>query len=226
MGPYPAATLAALGMLKSMKRALIIGASGGIGTALVEALTDYEPTYELTLVGRDARNLRGLSGQAVPTDVTSELEVEALFADLPPQDLIVYAAGDIQPEPLASTSADSWNRVLDANLTGLFYTLKYASGKLNQDARIFVLGARPELVTFRGFGAYAAAKAGVAALVKVAAQEYKRKASLTLVLPKAVNTGFWEAVGKPPKDALEPRAVAEAIVKSLAGEPEDELRVG
>ena len=213
-------------MLKSMKRALIIGASGGIGTALVGALTDYEPTYELTLVGRDARKLQGLSGQAVPTDVTSELEVEALFADLAPQDLIVYAAGDIQPEPLATTSADTWNRVLDANLTGLFYVLKYADAKLNKDARIFVLGARPELVTFRGFGAYAAAKAGVAALVKVAAQEYKRKASLTLVLPKAVNTGFWEPVGKPPKDALEPRAVAEAIVKSLAGEPEDELRVG
>ena len=116
--------------------------------------------------------------------------------------------------------------MLDANLTGLFYVLKYADAKLNKDARIFVLGARPELVTFRGFGAYAAAKAGVAALVKVAAQEYKRKASVTLVLPKAVNTGFWEPVGKPPKDALEPRAVAEAIVKSLAGEPEDELRVG
>ena len=226
MGPYPAATLAALGMLESMKRALIIGASGGIGTALVEALTDYEPTYELTLVGRDARTLGGLSGQAVPTDVTSELEVEALFADLPPQDLIVYAAGDIQPEPLATTSADTWTRIMDANLTGLFYVLKYADAKLNQDARIFVLGARPELVTFRGFGAYAAAKAGVAALVKVAAQEYKRKASLTLVLPKAINTGFWEAVGKPPKDALEPRAVAEAVVASLAAKPEEVLRIG
>ena len=79
-----------------MKRALIIGASGGIGTALVEALKDYD----LTLVGRDARKLQGLSGQVVPTDVTSELEVEALFADLPPQDLIVYAAGDIQPRTL------------------------------------------------------------------------------------------------------------------------------
>ena len=89
-----------------------------------------------------------------------------------------------------------------------------------------MLGARPELVTFRGFGAYAAAKAGVAALVKVAAQEYKGKASLTLVLPKAVNTGFWQNVGRPPKDALEPREVADAIMESLAGEPEDELRVG
>ena len=209
-------------MLERMKRALIIGASGGIGTALVGALKDYE----LTLVGRDAHKLQGLGGQAVPTDVTSELEVEALFADLPPQDLIVYAAGDIEPEPLATTSAATWNRVLDVNLTGLFYVLKYAAPDLAKDARIFVLGARPELVTFRGFGAYAAAKAGVAALVKVASQEYKRKAALTLVLPKAVNTGFWEPVGKPPKDALEPRIVAEAIVKSLAGEPEDELRIG
>ncbi len=205
-----------------MKQALIIGASGGIGSALVAALKDYE----LTLVGRDARKLRGLEGQAVPTDVTSELEVEALFADLPPQDLIVYAAGAIQPEPLGSTSTEGWTNVLDANLTGLFYILKYAEPKLNKDARIFVLGARPELVTFRGFGAYAAAKAGVSALVKVAAQEYKRKAALTLVLPKAVNTGFWENVGKVPKDALEPSAVAEAILKSLAGAPEAELSVG
>lgn len=205
-----------------MKRALIIGAGGGIGSALVEALSGYE----LTLVGRDARKLQRLNGQAVPTDVTSELEVEALFADLPPQDLIVYAAGDIQPEALSSTSADVWNRVMDANLTGLFYTFKYADTKLNKDARIFVLGARPELVTFRGFGAYAAAKAGVAALVKVAAQEYKRKASLTLVLPKAVDTRFWENLGKVPKDALEPSAVADAIVASLGGAPEDELKVG
>ena len=205
-----------------MKQGLIIGASGGIGSALVKVLKDYE----LTLVGRDARKLQGLSGQAVPTDVTSELEVEALFADLPSQDLIIYAAGAIRPEPLGSTSTEGWTNVLDANLTGLFYTLKYAEPKLNKDARIFVLGARPELVTFRGFGAYAAAKAGVAALVKVAAQEYKRKASLTLVLPKAVATGFWENVGKVPKDALEPSAVAEAIVSSLAGAAEDELRVG
>ena len=96
---------------------------------------------DLTLVGRDARKLQGLSGQAVPTDVTSELAVEALFADLPPQDLIVYAAGGVQPEPLCSTTADSWNSVMDANLTGLFYTFKYAGGKLNEGARIFVLGA-------------------------------------------------------------------------------------
>ncbi len=206
--------------------ALIIGAGGGVGSAVVRALNAALDPYTLTLVGRDARKLSSLGGQAVPTDVASELEVQALFGDLPPQDLIVYAAGDIQPEPLSATTADAWNRVMDANLTGLFYTLKYADAKLSPGARVFVLGARPELVTFRGFGAYAAAKAGVAALVAVAAQEYKRRASLTLVLPRAVNTDFWQNVGKPPKDALEPHEVADAILKSLAGEPVGELRVG
>lgn len=208
-----------------MKRALIIGAGGGIGSALVARLEGYEAT----LVGRDARKLAGVrrSGdQAVPTDVTSELEVEALFADLAPLDLLVYAAGRIEPAPLGTVTAAVWARTLEANLTGLFYVLKYAEGKLNPGARVFVLGARPELVNARGLGAYAAAKAGVAALVGVAAQEFRRKASFTLVLPKAVDTAFWEPVGKPPKDALRPDEVAEAIVKSLAGEPESELRVG
>lgn len=209
-----------------MKRALIIGAGGGIGGAVARNLVDYE----LTLVGRDARKLQGLAqglaGQVIPTDIASELEVEALFAELPPQDVVVYAAGDVAPAPISATSTDTWTRVMDANLTGLFYTLKYAGTKLAPAARIFVLGARPELVSFRGFGAYAAAKAGVAALVGVAALEYRRQASLTLVLPKAVATDFWQKVGPPPKDALGPEAVAAAIRESLAGEPQLELRVG
>jgi short-subunit dehydrogenase len=90
---------------------------------------------------------------------------------------------------------------------------------------VYVLGARPELITYRSFGAYAAAKAGVAQLVKVAAIEMKRKASLTLVLPRAVNSNFWENVGKPPSDALSPADVATAIVSSLEQDPQEELKV-
>ena len=206
-----------------MKHALIIGATGGIGSALSERLEGYA----MTLVGRDGGKLRALRerGTVVPTDVSSELEVEALFASLPPLDLLIYAAGDIAPAPLTATTGESWRRVLDANLTGLFYTLKYAADKWEEGARVFVLGARPELVTYKGFGAYAASKAAATALLKVAALE-GRRAAFTLVLPKAVNTAFWEGVGKAPKDALSPGAVADAILKSLQGEPENELRVG
>lgn len=207
--------------------ALIIGASGGIGSALASQL---KSKYDLFLVGRDASKLKTVSdksgGRAIPTDVGSELEVQALFDDLPDLDLIVYSAGDIQPEPLKITRNDHWQRVMDANLTGLFYVLKHADAKLNKQSRIYVLGARPELITYRSFGAYAAAKAGVAQLVKIAAIEMKRKASVTLVLPRAVNSDFWENVGKPPSDALSPNDVASAIMENLEQDPVEELKVG
>lgn len=206
--------------------ALIIGASGGIGSALASQLKDK---YDLFLVGRDASKLKAISdksgGQAIPTDVGSELEVQALFEDLPKLDLIIYSAGDIQPEPIKITAGDHWQRIMDANLTGLFHTLKHADAKLNKQSRVYVLGARPELITYRSFGAYAAAKAGVAQLVKVAAIEMKRKASVTLVLPRAVNSDFWENVGKPPSDALSPADVATAITESLEQDPQEELKV-
>jgi NAD(P)-dependent dehydrogenase (short-subunit alcohol dehydrogenase family) len=210
-----------------MSHAVIIGATGGIGSALARKLKD---SYQLTLVGRNDAKLRDLrnatAGNVIPTDVSSELETQALFEDLSPIDLLIYSAGDIQPELVKMVSGDAFRRVLDANLTGLLFTLKYAEAKLNEGSRVYVLGARPELITYRGFGVYAAAKAGVKALVDIAAIEYKRKASFTLVLPKAVNTDFWKNVGKAPADALSPEEVAKAMVESLASEPVSELKVG
>ena len=210
-----------------MSHAVIIGATGGIGSALARRLKD---TYQLTLVGRNEAKLREVrndtGGSIIPTDVSSELEVQALFEEVSGIDLLVYSAGDIQPELLKLASGDAYRRVLDANLTGLLFTLKYAEAKLNEGSRVYILGARPELIAYRGFGVYAAAKAGVKALVDIAAIEYKRKASFTLVLPKAVNTDFWKNVGKPPADALRPDDVAKAIVESLTGEAVSELKVG
>ena len=210
-----------------MKHALIIGATGGIGSALAQQLAG---DYTLTLVGRDGAKLRELRGRtearAVPTDVASELEVSALFEEVEPIDLLVYSAGDIQPELLKMVNQEAYYRVIDANLTGLILSLKYAESKLNKEARVFVLGARPELIKYRGFSVYAAAKAGVKAVVDIAAIEMKKKASFTLVLPKAVDTDFWDNVGDPPKDALKPKEVADAIVESLQKEPEETLKVG
>jgi NAD(P)-dependent dehydrogenase (short-subunit alcohol dehydrogenase family) len=210
-----------------MNHALVIGATGGIGGALAKQL---KGSYQLTLIGRNDAKLRELKttigATVIPTDVSSELEVQALFEEVSPIDLLIYSAGDIQPELVKMASGDAYRRVLDANLTGLLFTLKYAEAKLNEGSRVYVLGARPELITYRGFGVYAAAKAGVKALVDIAAIEYKRKASFTLVLPKAVNTDFWKNVGKAPADALSPDDVAKAMVDSLASEPSSELKVG
>lgn len=210
-----------------MKHAVIIGATGGIGSALSKKLDEK---YKLTLVGRDLNKLKSLKSAygatIIPTDVSFELELQALFESLHEIDLLIYSAGDIQPELLKMASSDAFRRVMDANLTGLFFTLKYAEAKLAKDSKIVVLGARPELINYRGFGVYAAAKAGVKALVDIAAIEMKRKTSFTLVLPKATDTDFWQNVGTAPKDALSADEVAQTIVDSLASDAPPELRIG
>jgi 3-oxoacyl-[acyl-carrier protein] reductase len=207
--------------------ALILGATGGIGRATALRLKD---NHQLTLVGRNQLKLRELKdltgGIVIPTDVSSELEMQALFEDLSPIDLLIYSVGDIQPELVKIVSSNAYQRVFDANLTGLLYTLKYAEAKLNEGSRVYVLGARTELINHRGFAVYAAAKAAVKALLEIAAIEYKRKASFTLVLPRAVNTDFWKHVGKPPADALSADDVAKAITESLNHEAQAELTVG
>ena len=210
-----------------MKHALILGASGGIGGALAEQLKNR---YKLSLVGRDIAALKALkdktAGTIIPTDVASELEVQALFEDIEDVDVLIYSIGTIQPELLKQVSGNAVQRVIDANLTGLIYTLRYAEAKLTKDSRVFVLGARPELINYRGFTVYAAAKAAVKALVDIAAIEMKRKTSFTLVLPKAVNSAFWNNVGTPPKDALSTTEVAIAIDKSLHADSVAELIIG
>ncbi len=211
-----------------MKHALIIGASGGIGSALSQQLAK---TYKLSLVGRNLAKLKTLKSRLpnadiIPTDVASELELSALFDMLESIDLLIYSVGDIQPELIKMASSENFQRVIDANLTGLFYTLKYAEAKLNQGSRVYVLGARPDLISYRGFAAYAAAKAGVKALIEIAATEMKRKTSFTLVLPKATDTDFWKNVGKVPKDALSASEVAKAIFSSLESEAQASLVVG
>lgn len=209
-----------------MKHAMIIGATGGIGSALVAAL---QSDYSLMMVGRDSQKLKSLKeqygGSIIPCDVSNELEVQALFQESPPLDLLIYSAGAVDPTLIKVTPAASWEEVMDANVTGVFYSLKHAEAKLNK-ARVFVIGARPELVNYRGFAAYAAAKAAVQRLLAIAAIEMKRKAEFTLVLPKAVNSAFWQNVGKVPQDALEPSFVASAIIESLNKEAVSELRVG
>lgn len=210
-----------------MSHAVIIGATGAIGGATAEALSH---DYDLTLVGRDAARLRELKeahgARAVPTDVGNELEVEALFGEVSEIDVLVYAAGAVRPEPVARVEGEHLREVMDANFTGVAYTIKHAAGRFADGARVFVIGARPEFVTFRNFGTYAASKVAVAKLLEIARLELRREATFTLVLPKAVDSGFWDPVGSPPDGALAPREVASAIAEALAGEAEDELRVG
>ena len=79
-------------------------------------------------------------------------------------------------------------------------------------------------MTARGFSQYAASKAAAARLLEIARLE-ARQQTLTLVLPPAVDTGLWAQVGKVPRGALSPGAVAQAIIADRAAAGGDQLRL-
>jgi NAD(P)-dependent dehydrogenase (short-subunit alcohol dehydrogenase family) len=205
---------------------LILGATGGIGSALTQLWTP-EPLH---LTGRDEAKLSALAAArpdatTSKTDVGFESQVSRLFAGIEtPLDTLVYAAGAAHPQPLAEAQAENVRQVWNANYFGVLWTLKYGLPKLAQGGRVYVIGARPEFTGARGFSQYAASKAAVARLLELARLENRGK-SITLVLPPAVDTGLWTQVGKVPKGALSPQAVAQAMVEHRAGAGSDELRV-
>jgi short-subunit dehydrogenase len=204
---------------------VIIG-TGGIGTALARTLP-----AQLILAGRNASSLRSLakelSAYDVPVDVTKELEVAALAHEVNARGgakLVIYAVGDIVTGNLTDLSINALERIWGANVLGAQLVLKHLAPTLTADARLYFIGAQANLIEFKGFSAYAAAKAGLETLCRVAAKELKR--SVTVVKPPAVNTDFWKRLGQPvPRGAISAERVAEVIVESLAKDAVAELIV-
>ncbi|WP_102126206.1 SDR family NAD(P)-dependent oxidoreductase [Deinococcus planocerae] len=205
---------------------LIIGATGGIGAAVARSFAGQSP---LTLAGRNGEKLQPLAAElgahTYPLDVGFESHVRTLFGGLDGLETVVYAAGAALPQPLAEADAAKVRSVWNANYFGVLWTLKYGLPRLAQGGRLYVIGARPELVTARGFSQYAASKAAVARALEIARLETRGK-TLTLVLPPAVDTPLWAQVGRAPRGALAPEAVAAALLADRAGPGVDELRVG
>ena len=211
-----------------MPHALVIGATGGIGSAIARALA---PAYDLTLVGRDAAALGRLraelgAARALAADVTVELEVAALADDLPDVDVLVYAVGTAVPGALGDADVSAWEAQWGANVWGFALALKHLAPRLAKGGRVLVVGARPELSAARGMAAYAASKSGVDGVARVAALELRRqRVSVTVVRPGAVATDLWAPLGGAPKGALAPSDVADAVARALRAEPQPDLLI-
>ncbi|WP_407540022.1 SDR family NAD(P)-dependent oxidoreductase [Deinococcus radiomollis] len=204
---------------------LLIGATGGIG----EALARGWPEEALWLSGRDENKLTTLAAELKATplkaDMGYESHVKGMFEGLSmPLDTLVYAAGSAHPEALNAATPEAVRKVWNANYFGALWVLKYGLPKLAEGGRMYFIGARPELVTVRGFSQYAASKGALAKLLEIARIEARGKV-LTLVLPPAVDTPLWTQVGRTPKGAMSAETVAQAIIADRQGAGAAELRV-
>lgn len=167
--------------------ALVTGASRGIGRAIamrfasagaaVACAARSEPELMRTV---EAIHSRGGKALAVPTDVTVEAEVAGLVertvADLGGLSLVILNAGISPPhQALDEMTPHVWRECIETNLTGVFLVMRAAVPHMRNagGGRIIALGSGASLRAPEGLGAYAASKAAVSAVVRVAARELR-----------------------------------------------------
>ena len=173
-------------------RALVVGASGGIGAALATALAAQGEVV-------------GLSRREHGLEVTEEASVAQVLGALEPGfDLVIVATGalvldGVGPEKsLRAVTAEGLARQFAVNAVGPALVMKHALRLMPRDrvSRLAVLSARVGSIGDNGLGGwygYRAAKAALNQLVRTAAIEARRthpQSVFVALHPGTVETGL------------------------------------
>lgn len=218
------------------KVVVVVGATGGIGSALVPKLV--EARAKLVLVARDRHKLDELvdlaeeqdaEAIAIPTDITKydqvELMVQQAIAQFGHIDILVNAAGAGVMKPFNRIEPQELDQMLDLNLKGNFYTSQ-AVANVMKDRKIGhicnvigILGKHPMAMA----AAYCASKFGAVGFSKCMADELRRFGiKVTLFYFGGIDSPFWDNVSlKVDRNKmLSPETAANAIMFALSADPQ------
>ncbi|MCU0704390.1 MAG: SDR family oxidoreductase [Fimbriiglobus sp.] len=219
---------------------VVVITGGGSGVGKSTAALFLKHGAKVVIAGRDKEKLHAaateLGGEpnvvAVPTDVTSRSECEALIAAgtvaFGRIDILVNNAGtNIKDRTFRDLTPEAWDKMIRANLDGAFYCTKAVLPQMigRKDGLIVnVVSVAGKRANPLGGAAYVAAKFGMGALGLVLSNEEKDSGvRVSNIYPGEIDTPILSARPKPVTDEqraviLKPEDVAHAIV-FVAGLP-------
>ena len=184
------------------KRALVTGASRGIGAAIAETLARDGAEVILLDVPQAKDALDGLAarlgGRGVAMDITAEDAAERLVGALPEGvDILVHNAGITRDKTLAKMSDDFWSSVINVNLRApqVLTQALLDAGKLRDNGRVVLIASISGIAGNLGQTNYAVSKAGVIGLAQNWAPVLgKRGISINAVAPGFIETQMTAAI--------------------------------
>lgn len=187
-------------------RALITGASRGIGRAIAE---------ELKRAGADLAVCASTSAPDIPgaavserCDVADEAAVERFFSRAGALDCAVLNAGVLERGAIEQFTAAQWDRVLAVNLRGAFLCAREAFRRGVR--RIVAVGSISGTLGTAQAAAYNASKWGLTGLIKSLAEEGRERGIFcAVVLPGSTDTDMLKKTPFPPE--IRPEEVARVV---------------
>ncbi len=211
----------------SGKRALVTGASGGIGGAIARGLHGQGAVVALSGTRTDAlETLAGDLGDrvhVVPCDLGEAGGPAALVGDAESAmggiDILVNNAGLTRDGLALRMKDEDWQAVLDVNLTASFYIIRAALKTMTRArwGRIINITSIVGVTGNAGQANYAASKAGMIGMTKSIAQEVaKRNITLNCVAPGFIATAMTDKLNDSQKESI-----MQIIPAGRMGTPED-----
>ena len=204
------------------QKALVTGASSGIGEGVAKALAAAGASVVVNCVTKpeEARRVvaeiaqAGGTASAIQADVSQEDQVQAMFRQMLEAfgtiDILVNNAGLQRDAAFVDMSLKEWQFVLDVNLTGQFLCAREATREFirrgvvpavsRAAGKIICVSSVHEAIPWAGHVNYAASKGGVMLFMKTIAQELApHRIRVNSIAPGAIQTPINRAAWETPE---------------------------
>ena len=212
------------------KRALVTGASRGIGKAIAHALASAGADVVGTATtdkGASAINeaLGGFSAacKAMVLDVSNKNSIDAFFNSCKDNsltfDILVNNAGITRDNLAIRMSDEEWQQVINTNLSSVYYMIKGVLRPMTKERSGRIINISSVVATTGNPGQlnYVASKAGIEAMTKTLARELgSRNILVNSVAPGFIVTDMTESLSSDQKEAMSAN-----IPLARMGQPED-----
>ena len=210
-------------------RALVTGASSGIGLGCAVALA--EAGADVVLASRNIKALneaaeaiimKGFSAETLQLDISDLLSIDTVLKDQKPFDVLVNSAGLGRHTPSLETSAEDFDEVMDVNLKGAYFltqSIAKALIKAKKPGSLINISSQMGHVGGVDRAVYAASKHAVEGFTKAMAIEWGRhQIRVNTICPTFIRTPLTQSTFDNPERK---KWIEEKIKLGRVGEVQD-----